>query len=298
MVARMHDGEVAIDEALVGCLVDEQFPELADRSIASVEPWGTDNAIWRLGDDLVLRLPRIYWADGQADLEARWLPVVAPHLPVTVPEPLAVGEPGCGYPYRWAINRWVPGQGATLGSMNDPVAFAQDLAAVVRGLRQVPIDGAPDAHGRALPLEQYAGSTQAAIESARELIDADAARQVWQDALAAAPYDGPPVWVHGDLDGNCLVRDGRLSGIVDWGSACIGDPAVDVQVTWSALFTVESRRAFLDALEVDAATLLRSRGAAIQQACAALPYYQSTYPLIVERSWHKLAALGVSPRIP
>jgi aminoglycoside phosphotransferase (APT) family kinase protein len=298
MVARMHDGEVGIDEALVRCLVEEQFPELADRSIASVKPWGTDNAIWRLGDDLVLRLPRVYWANEQADLEARWLPVLAPHLPVTVPRPVAVGEPGCGYPYRWAINRWVPGQGATLASMNDPVAFAQDLAAVVRGLWQVPIDGAPAARGRALPLEQYAGSAQAAIESASELIDANAARRVWEDALAAAPYDGPPVWVHGDLEGNCLVRGGGLSGIVDWGSACIGDPAVDVQVVWSPLFTVGSRRAFLDALEVDAATLLRSRGAAIQQACAALPYYQSTYPLIVERSWHKLAALGVGARVP
>jgi aminoglycoside phosphotransferase (APT) family kinase protein len=293
----MHEGEVLIDAALVRSLVDQQFPELAGGSIASVEPWGTDNAIWRLGDDLVLRLPRIYWANEQADNEARWLPVLAPHVPVAVPEPIAVGEPGCGYPYRWAIHRWVPGEGATLARMEDPVAVARDLAAVVCGLRHVPAQGAPAAVGRALPLRAYADAAEAAIESASRLIDAGAAKRVWEEAIAAAPYDGPPVWVHGDLEGNCLVRDGRLCGIVDWGSACIGDPAVDVQVVWSPLFTADSRRAFVDVLEVDAATLTRSRGAAIQQACAALPYYQHSYPLIVERSWHKLAALGVGPRV-
>jgi aminoglycoside phosphotransferase (APT) family kinase protein len=298
MAARMHDDEVTIDEALVRRLVVEQFPEFADRSLASVQPWGTDNAIWRLGEDLVLRLPRIYWANEQADHEARWLPVLAPHLPVAVPEPIAVGEPGCGYPYRWAINRWVPGNGATLALMEDPVGFAEDLAGVVRGLWNVPVDAAPAASGRALPLRQYADAAQAAIESAGDLIDVTAARRAWDDAIAAAPYAGPPVWVHGDLDGNCLVRAGRLCGLVDWGSACIGDPAVDVQVVWSPLFTAESRRAFLNALEVDEATLRRSRGAAIQQACAALPYYQHSYPLIVERSWHKLAALGIASHIP
>jgi len=116
---------------------------------------------------------------------------------------------------------------------------------------------------------------------------------VWDEALAAPPHDGPPVWVHVDLEGNCILRDRRLSGIVDWGSACAGDPAVDVHVAWSPLFTEASRRAFLDALDVDHATIARSRGAAIHQACAALPYYLQTYPLIVERSWHKLASLGV-----
>jgi aminoglycoside phosphotransferase (APT) family kinase protein len=205
MVSRMHDDEVAIDEALVRRLLEEQFPELADRSIASVEPWGTDNAIWRLGDDLVLRLPRIDWASEQADHEARWLPILAPHLPVIVPEPIAVGQPGGGYPYRWAINRWVPGHGATLALMKDPVAFAEDLAAAIRGLWRAPTDSAPPARNRALALRQYADSAQAAIQSASAFIDEAAATRVWQEALAAAPYDGPLVWVHGDLDGNCLV---------------------------------------------------------------------------------------------
>ena len=296
MLVRMHVDEVDVDEALVRRLLASQLPHLADRPLAVVEPWGTDNAIWRLGDDLVVRLPRIHWATEQVDREARWLPRLAPHLPVAVPEPIAVGEPGHGYPYRWAVHRWLPGEGAALDRFDDPVTFALDLAELVRALQQVPTDGAPAARNRARPLQAYDESTREAIHRASHLIDAEAAVAVWEEALAAPPHDGPAVWVHGDLEGNCLVRDGRLSGLVDWGSACAGDPAVDVQVVWSPLFTDESRRCFLNALDVDDATLARSRGAAINQACAALPYYLDTYPLIVERSWHKLAALGVAPR--
>jgi aminoglycoside phosphotransferase (APT) family kinase protein len=293
---RMHADEVEVSDALVRRLLADQLPHLAERPLTIVEPWGTDNAIWRLGDDLVVRLPRIRSAAGQVEREAAWLPRLAPHLPVAVPRPVAVGEPGAGYPYRWAVHRWIPGEGAALDRLADPVAFALDLAGAVRHLRAVPAAGAPAARGRARPLRDYDDATRWAIDSAAHLIDATAATAVWEEALAAPRHAGPAVWVQGDLEGNCLVRDGRLCGIVDWGCACAGDPAVDVQVVWSPLFTDDSRRAFLDALDVDDATLARSRGAAVNQACAALPYYLRTYPLIVERSWHKLAALGISPR--
>jgi aminoglycoside phosphotransferase (APT) family kinase protein len=292
----MHDDEVEVDEGLVRRLLAAQMPDLADQPLTTVEPWGTDNAIWRLGDDLVVRLPRIRWATGQVAREAMWLPRLAPHLPVAVPAPIAVGAPGEGYPFAWAVHRWIPGDPARLDLVDDPVTLALDLALVVRALRSLPTDGAPVARNRARPLHEYDEPTRRAIDAAGHLIDAAAATAVWEQALAAARHDGPPVWVHGDLEGNCLVRDHRLCGIVDWGSACAGDPAVDVQVVWSPLFTDGSRRAFLEALEVDDATLARSRGAAINQACAALPYYLHTYPQIVERSWHKLAALGVGVR--
>ena len=272
------------------------MPDLASLPLTVVEPWGTDNAIWRLGDDLSVRLPRIHWAAGQAEREATWLPRLARHLPVTIPEPMAIGEPDHGYPYRWGVHRWIPGEMAAIDSMADPIQFALDLAEVVRRLQKTPTAGAPPARNRARPSHEYDEATRVVIERASHLIDADAALAIWEAAVTAAPYDGPPVWVQGDLEGNCLVRDGRLCGIVDWGSACIGDPAVDVQVVWSPLFTDASRRAFLEALDVDTATLARSRGAAINQACAALPYYLDTYPLIVERSRHKLAAMGVRVR--
>jgi aminoglycoside phosphotransferase (APT) family kinase protein len=293
----MHADEVAVDETLVRRLLAAQMPALAGLALVVVEPWGTDNAIWRLGNDLVVRLPRIHWAAGQAEFEATWLPQLARHLAVTIPDPVAIGEPSNDYPYQWAVHRWIPGDGAALDRIEDPVAFALALADVVRSLQTVSTIGAPAATNRARPIAEYDDATRWCIDGASHLIDAAAATEVWKEALAAAPHQGPPVWVQGDLEGNCLVQDGRLCGIVDWGSACAGDPAVDVQVVWSPLFTADSRRAFLDALEVDDATLARSRGAAINQACAALPYYLHTYPRIVERSWHKLATLGVRPVI-
>ena len=295
MWIRMHDDEVEVDHLLVRRLLGTQMPELAHRRLVKVEPWGTDNAIWRLGDDLVVRLPRIHWATQQIEREATWLGRLGPHLSVAVPEPVAVGEPGEGYPYPWAVYRWIAGEGAATDRMGDPVSFAVALANAVRELQAVDTAGAPPAYNRARPLQEYDDSTRSAIDRASNLIDASAAVAVWEEALAAPAFPGPGVWVQGDLEGNCLVRDGELCGIVDWGSACAGDPAVDVQVVWSPLFTEDSRRAFVDALGVDDATLTRSRGAAINQACAALPYYLHTYPLIVERSWHKLASLGVPP---
>lgn len=293
---RMHSDEVAIDEPLVRRLLASQMPRLADLPLRIVEPWGTDHAIWRLGRDLVLRFPRIHWAAAQVDLEATWLPRLAPHLPVAVPEPVALGEAGDGYPYRWAVHRWLPGTGATLEQMHDPATFAQDLAHVVEALQALPTVDAPPATNRARPLRDYDESTRQAIHRARHLIDEPAATTVWEQALAAPDHDGPPVWVHGDLEGNCLLQDGHLSGLLDWGSTCAGDPAVDIQVIWSPLFTDESRHVFLKALCVGDATIARSKGAAINQACQALPYYLHTYPEIVERSWHKLAALGVHPQ--
>lgn len=292
----MHADEVPIDEALVRRLLHDQVPDLADLPLVVLAPWGTDHAIWRVGSELVVRLPRIGWAADQPEREARTTPVLAPHLPVAIPETVALGEPAHGYPFRWSVQRRLDGEGADLGATFDPARLAIDLAEVVAALWRIPVDGAPAPRNRARPVAEYDESARRAIAGARELVDADAALALWEDALAAPPHRGGPRWVQGDLEGNCLVADGRLSGIVDWGSACAGDPAVDVQVAWSRVFTEDSRRVFLDALDVDAATIRRAKGAAVQQACAALPYYLGTYPEIVERSRHKLRALGVEVR--
>ena len=292
----MHAGEVEIDAALARQLIASQFPFLADLPLQIVVPWGTDNAVWRLGTDHVARFPRIDWAKDQPAQDHWLLRHVARHLSVEIPEPIAVGRPALSYPFEWSIHRWIEGEGAELRLMSDPLEFARDLAAVVRQLQEVPIEGAPPSRNRARPLRTYDEDTRRAIDRASQLIDAEAALAVWSDALAASPHDGPDVWVQGDLEGNCLVADGRLCGIIDWGSACRGDPAVDVQVIWSQLFTEASRQLFLETLDIDDATLRRSRGAAVNQACAALPYYVETYPLIVDRSRHKLAALDIALR--
>lgn len=288
----MHKDEFEIDDRLVRSLIDAQMPQFADLALAIVEPWGTDNAVWRLGPELVVRFPRMQWAVNQIELEATWLPRLAPALSLVVPEPVAVGKPAGNYPYPWAVHRWVPGNGSTLELIDDPVAFATDLARVTSELHAFPTAGARAATNRARHIADYDTPTRKAIESAAHLIDADVATDIWEAALDAE-QTAKQVWVHADLEGNCIVRDGKLHGLVDWGSACVGDPAVDVQVVWSPLFTAASRSVFLDELDVDDATLARSRGAAVNQACAALPYYLHTYPLIVERSLHKLRTLGV-----
>ena len=163
---RMHEDEIDVDEALVRELLEAQMPDLAHLPLSIVEPWGTDNAIWRLGDDLIVRLPRIHWAATQADREAKILSQIAPHLPATVPTPVAVGKPGGAYPYRWAVLSWVPGDGATPERIHDPISFAFELADTVRALQAIPIDGAPAAGGRARSLAEYNDSALAYIEGA------------------------------------------------------------------------------------------------------------------------------------
>ena len=289
----MHDDEVPVDVELVARLIAEQYPHWSDLELRPVEPWGTDNAIWRLGEDLVVRLPRIAWAKEQPAREAKWLPVLASHLPIAIPEPVALGRPDNEYPFTWSVHRWLPGVLASPDTIGDRSEFADSMIEVIRGLNKAPTYGAPPPHNRARPLAEYGESARRAISSAADLIHAEVALEVWEEGLAAEPHGGPLRWVHGDLEGNCLVLNGRLIGLVDWGSACLGDPAVDVQVAWSPLFTDESRARFLEGLNPSDATIKRAKAMAIQQACAALPYYLHTYPLIVERSWHKLAALGV-----
>ncbi|MBX3314073.1 MAG: phosphotransferase [Actinobacteria bacterium] len=295
-MTRLHDDEVEIDETIASRLIGAQFPELADRPLRIVEPWGTANAVWRLGDDLVARFPRYPGSAAQPGRDHRVLPLLAAHLSVPIPSAVAVGRPGAGYPFEWSIHRWIDGVPAESLPMADPSAFALDLALALGDLHEIPIDDAPAARNRARPLADYDDETRGWIDGAAAVVDAEAALAVWDDALAAPAQDVPPVWVHGDLEGNCLTSDGRLCGLVDWGSACAGDPAVDVQVIWSPLFTDRSRTVFLDALQVDDATVRRAKGAAIHQACAALAYYLDTYQPIVDRSRHKLLALGVPVR--
>ena len=290
---KMHVEEVDVSEDLVWRMVDSQMPIYRNLELTVVEPWGTDNAIWRLGVDLVVRLPRIHWAEEQVSFEAQWLGLLANYLTVALPRPVATGQPQFEYPYQWAVHSWLEGHSASLSRLNSAEQFAADIADVVCQLRTIPTNSGRPARNRARALTDYDYTTREAIDAASHLIDAKAALAIWQEGLDAGRYEGVATWVHGDLEGNCLVSDGHLSGLVDWGSACCGDPAVDVQVIWSDLFTESSRQTFLQRVDVDDATVMRSKAAAIHQACSALPYYLNTFPQIVRRSVDKLRALGV-----
>ena len=274
---KMHDGEVGIDAGLVRRLVAVQFPRLAGLPVSAVRPTGTVNAIYRLGDDLCARLPRLQQYAGDLVDELRWLPWLAPHLSLQVPEPVAVGRPVSGYPFPWAIYRWIEGQPYADGLVGDERQAATDLARFVAELRTIgPVAGAPRAGRR--PLRELDGATRAAIDSLENVIDRDAAMAAWERALQAPAWHGTPVWIHTDLlRSNLLVDGGRLSAVIDFGAAGIGDPAADVIAAWS-VFGRAGREAFRAALGVDDGTWNRARGFALHQAVLIIPYYAETNP--------------------
>lgn len=286
---KMHADEVDIDVDLVRRLLAAQFPQWADLPIERVASAGTDHAIYRLGGDMSVRLPRIAWATGQVEKEARWLPKLAPHLPLAIPVPLATGEPGEDYSWQWSIAPWFEGKDATAEHLRDLNEAAADLAAFLNAIQGVDSTGGPFAgrHNgfRGVPLAVRDASARKAFPAWEGLVDITALADAWEAALATPPWEGAPVWIHGDLlPGNILANDGRPSAVIDFGCLGLGDPAADLIAAWS-LFSGESREAFRAALAVDEATWARGRGWALT-AVGALPYYRDTNPSIVARSLH------------
>jgi aminoglycoside phosphotransferase (APT) family kinase protein len=281
----MHEDEVDTDAALVRRLLAAQFPQWADLPIRPVLSAGTDNAIYRLGADMAVRLPRIHWATGQVDKEHQWLPRLAPLLPLAIPVPLAKGAPGEGYPWHWSVCRWLEGENATVERLADLRQAAMDLAQFVAALQRIDATGGPPPgphnFGRGEPLAARAAPTRKAIAALEEqgTLDTGAVTAAWEAALRAPAWRGSPVWIHGDLSsGNLLARQGRLSAVIDFGGLGVGDPACDLMVAWT-LFSGESRDAFRAALAVDEATWARGRGWALSWALIFIPYYLDTNPV-------------------
>lgn len=274
----MHADELEIDPGLVRRLVAAQFPQWAGLPLRRIEPSGTVHAIFRLGDELAVRLPRREGAEAPGGKELEWLARLAPQLPLDMPVPVAQGRPGDGYPWHWEVHTWVEGEVRPAHEI-DAVRAAHDLAAFVAALQRIDPAGAPQ--GRGVPLAErdecfrhwlarYEGDRTVAAE--------------WDRALAAPAWGGPPVWHHGDLDArNWLVRDGRIGGVIDWGEMGVGDPACDVQVAWK-LGSAAARDAFRAALPTDDATWDRARGWVVSQAVGVLAYYtpENNAPLFRE----------------
>jgi aminoglycoside phosphotransferase (APT) family kinase protein len=281
----MHADEVDTSVSLVRRLLVSQFPQWADLPIEPVPSAGTDNAIYRLGAGMVVRLPRRAAAAAPLQKELRWLPKLAPHLPLPVPIPLATGSAGAGYPWRWSVYPWLGGEAATFDRLADPCAAAVDLARFVVALRGIdptggPLPG-PHNYFRGVPLAMRDAPTRSAIAALHQhgILDVAAVTATWETALRAPTVQGPPVWIHGDLSpGNLLAVHGRLRAVIDFGCLGVGDPACDLMVAWT-LFSGESRAAFRAALGVDDATWARGRGWALSWALIFIPYYLHTNPV-------------------
>ncbi len=279
---KMHPNEVSTDVLLVRRLLTSQFPQWANLAIKPVGSAGTDNAIFRLGNDMSVRLPRIDWARGQVDKEHEWIPRLAPHLPLPIPIPLAKGQPDQGYPYNWSVYQWLEGDNASIDQIVDPCQTATELAQFITALQQIDTIGGPlaEEHNlRGVPLKNRDRITRESIANLKGMIDTNAALAVWEEALKALEWNHKPVWFHGDLlIGNILFNQGRLSAVIDFGGLGVGDPACDLMIAWS-LFSGESRDVFRERLNIDDATWVRGRGQALSQAVIFIPYYLNTNPV-------------------
>ena len=270
----MHDDEILIDSALVARLLSEQYPEAAGLPIRRHPSIGTVNAIYRLGDRLLVRLPRLQRWATDLNSELVWLPTLAPRLSLDVPRPIFVGSPTDEFPSVWAVYEWIDGNPYSDAAVADEADAARRLAAFIAELRSADPTGAPQAGRR--PLRQLDAQTREALTASADVIDSERAMAVWRGALQIPVWTGSPVWIHTDLlRPNLLARDGRLTAVIDWGGAGIGDPAADVIAAWT-VFNSTGRQAFRAALGVDDETWTRARGFALHQAALIIPYYRTS----------------------
>ena len=266
-----------IDERLVRALIAEQFPDWRDLPVRPVARQGNDNRTYRLGDDLSVRLPSAEGYVAGVAKEDRWLPVIAGHLDMPVPAPVAIGEPGAGYPYPWSVRRWLDGD-TVEHTDPDRERLARDLGAFLVALREVPADGGPIAgrHSffRGCHPSVYADEVHHALATVDDL-DVDACRDIWHTAMTTV-WAHEPVWFHGDVAvGNLLAENGRLSAVIDFGTSGVGDPACDLVMAWTH-FTGDERRVFREAAGLDDDTWRRGRGWALWKALAVIAWPDSS----------------------
>jgi aminoglycoside phosphotransferase (APT) family kinase protein len=266
MIVPVHRDTITAD--VVARLVAAQFPQWAGLPVVPVTINGWDNTTFRLGDELSVRLPSADRYIAQIAKEHRWLPILAPSLPLPIPVPVAMGRPSDEFPRPWSVYRWIAGEPASAESVADPVTFASSLAGFLAALQAIDADGPPAGEHnffRGGPLATYDQQTRQLLRLAAGDIDISAATMVWDAALASG-WERSPVWVHGDVTGsNLLAVDGALHAVIDFGGLAVGDPACDLVMEWT-FFTGDSAVAFRRGLDLDEATWTRGRGWALWKA--------------------------------
>lgn len=285
---KLHAGEIDISAGLAARLIAEQFPQWAGLPVRPVTSAGTECVLYRLGHDLVIRLPRRPGERLDELLTQGVLARLAPFLPVPIPALIAEGQPTADYPASWGVLRWLEGDTPVEGHLTEPGLLAADLAAFLRALWRADVSKADLAESPAAyrggPLADQHEFTLDAIERAHGLIDTDAARSIWDHAMQLPPWDGPETWIHADMmPGNVLTRDGRLAAVIDFAAAGLGDRSLDLIVAWM-LLPDHVRPAFRRATGVDGATWLRGRARALSMALGHLSCYQDTNPVMADNA--------------
>ncbi|MEV6248691.1 aminoglycoside phosphotransferase family protein [Streptomyces sp. NPDC051742] len=287
--------DLGIDTALVERLVAGRFPQWAGLPVRAVDSAGTDNAMFRLGDDLVVRLPRVPDAAHQVEKEQRWLPLLAPHLPLDVPVPAGRAGASADFPLPWSVYRWLDGNDTYDAPLTDLAHAAVELGRFGAALRALDATGGPASFRGGHVTAWEDGNLPRAVRdlAADGAVDAELATASWETVLRLPQWDGPPVWIHGDLlPGNLLGRDGRLSAVIDFGGLGTGDPACDMMPAWT-LFTADTRPLFREAARVDDATWARGRGWALCWGLVTEHYYRGRNPVlasVAHRTWSEALA--------
>lgn len=286
-IKKLHHDEVDIDLAIVKHLIATQFPQYSKLELSLVQSSGTDNVMFRLGDKMSVRLPRKAEAEPAITRECTWLPKLAPHLPLAIPEPIAKGKASENYPFSWSICRWHEGKNASLDNITDVHQMAIDLAAFISAFQTIDTTSGPlPTHPlhRGAPLAGRDEVTRTSIKELDGMIDTKTALAVWEEALELPTWQNPPVWIHGDLHyGNLLAHNSKLAAVIDFGAMRVGDPACDLMTAWN-LFTADIRKTYRSTLNVDDATWLRGRAWALSVAVHALPYYKDSNPFLANLS--------------
>lgn len=285
-----------VDDELVRALLGEQHPDLASLPVTKVAE-GWDNAIFRLGDDLTVRLPRRVEGAALVEHEHRWLPGLVADLPhpceggLATSAPVRTGRPGCGYPWSWSVGPWLAGTDAATTAPTDPVDAARRLGTFLATFHRPAPPDAPANPYRGIPLADRGARLVAALDEVAELsrdlgpgVSRAAVEDRWAALVATPPWDGPPLWIHGDLHpGNLLVHEGRLSAVIDFGDLTSGDPATDLGVAWLLLpppARLDLRSATGGRRGVDDDTWSRAEGWALALSVAYLAGAPDGSPLI------------------
>ena len=294
-MAQLHDNEIHVDEEVVRSLLRSQCPDWADLPLASAGE-GTDNTMYRLGHDLLVRLPRTPDTARSVRKEQQWLPRLAPHLDCMIPEPVHAGSPTSAYPLTWSIYRWIDGAEPGSVTVTDWSTFGADLARSVRQLHQIDLMGVSGtgdlAWYRGASLHECADWFSTSFEQCHRLVDADVdlstVERMWRDALALPDPTTPHVWLHGDLKPtNLLVQGGRFHAMIDFGCLSIGYPDAEHSTVWD--LPAAAREAYWCELDIDEPTWLRARAWAVLVAVSGISYYWETLPAYVAEC---LARLG------
>lgn len=274
----MHEGQLDISDDLVHDLVVSQFPRLSDLPLHRVPSDGTVHAIYRLGRELAVRLPLLEEYSPALIREARLLELLAPQLPLPIPELVELGEPTVGYPASWSIVTWIEGRTLAEHSDFDLAGVAVSLGEFTAAMRAAHGPGEVSPNQRGRPLEtRREGAMQAFAEIADEF-DLAALHEIWDEACAAKKWDEVRTWIHGDLlPGNLITVEDELSAVIDFGECSIGNPTHDLIAGWW-VFTESTRTIFKDAAAADDDAWARARGMALSGAAGALAYYRVTNP--------------------